>query len=107
MKFILQKGSPFLEGLNGFNDNAFEAGLTSDKQGYTKFPNSTKCLTWEGVKASHMKEDHEVAVTFEDTYGIIILLASGLGGALVILTLEYLNNIKKKTLSKDNTTSLW
>ena len=90
-----QKGSPFLEALNHFVNTAFEVGLTSDKRGYTHMPNSTKCLTWEDVKASHTKEEHEVIVNLDDTYGIFILLSSGLGGALVILTLELLTKAKK------------
>ena len=52
-------------------------------------------MTWEDVKASHMKEDHEVIVNLDDIYGTIILLASGLGGALIILTLEVLTKAKK------------
>ena len=89
------KGSPFLEALNHFVNTAFEVGLTSDKQGYTDMPNSSKCLTWEDVKASHTKKDREVIVNLDDTYGIFILLSSGLGGALVILTLELLTKAKK------------
>ena len=52
-------------------------------------------MTWEGVEASHTKEGHEVIVNLDDTCGSIILLASGLGGALVILTVELLTIAKK------------
>ena len=90
-----QKGSPFLEALNQFVDTVFEVGISSDTQFYNHIPNATKCLTWEGVEASHTKEGHEVIVNLDDTCGSIILLASGLGGALVIFTLELLTKAKK------------
>ena len=96
MYLNFQKGSPFLEALNQFVDSAFEVGISSDMQFYNHIPNSTKCLTWEDVEASHTKEGHEVIVNLDDTYGSIILLASGLGGALVILTIELLTKCKSK-----------
>ena len=91
---LFQKGSPFLEALNYFVDTAFEVGLISDRQGYINIPNSTNCMKWEDVKESHMKADHEVIINLDNTYGIMIMLTSGLGGALIILTLELLIKAK-------------
>ena len=53
-------------------------------------PNSTKCMTWQDVKASHETDSPEIVIRIDDIYGMVILLAMGLGGALVVLTLELL-----------------
>ena len=58
-----------------------------------KLPNATKCSTWNDVEQSHTIEDPRVVVQLEDIYGMIILLAVGLSGAVVGLTMELLNKI--------------
>ena len=42
-------------------------------------PNSTKCMTWQDVKASHETDNPEVVVRIEDVYGMLILLAAARG----------------------------
>ena len=54
-------------------------------------PNATKCSTWHDVKQSHMIKDQRVVVKLEDIYGMIILLAVGLSGSVVIMIVELLS----------------
>ena len=56
-----------------------------------KLPNSTKCSTWNDVEQSHTMEDPRVVVQLEDIYGMMILLAVGLSGAVVVFMLELLS----------------
>ena len=63
-------------------------------------PNSTKCMTWQDVKASHEKDNPQVVVRLDDIYGMAILLALGLGGALVALTVEFLIKAQKQRFMK-------
>ena len=51
-------------------------------------PNATKCKTWQDVKASHQTDNPEVIIILDDIYGMMILLATGLCGALFIFALE-------------------
>ena len=51
-------------------------------------PNATKCKTWQDVKSSHIIQNHEVKVRNTDLFGMMILLASGVGGALVMIIFE-------------------
>ena len=48
-------------------------------------PNATHCLTWSRVQESHMKKGQNVVYKIEHIYGMIILLAIGLGAAMLIL----------------------
>ena len=48
-------------------------------------PNATQCLTWSLVQASHMKKGQNVIYKIEHIYGMIILLAIGLGAAMLVL----------------------
>ena len=48
--------------------------------------NSTKCQTWRDVQEAH--KDNDVAVSFDDTVGLLILLIVGLSAALVMFTAE-------------------
>ena len=52
-------------------------------------------MRWHDIRASHIKDAHDVIVNLDDTYGLMILLASGLGGALAILIVELLTKAKK------------
>ena len=60
-------------------------------------PNSTKCMTWQGVKASHETDNSEVVVQIDDIFGMLILLTSGLGISLVVLTLELLRKTQNES----------
>ena len=51
-------------------------------------PNATHCLTWSAVQASHTRKGNDVVFKLEDIYGMIILLALGLGGATLVLIAE-------------------
>ena len=62
----------------------------SSNRAHDFMPNSTKCMTWQDVKASHETDSPEIVIRIDDIYGMVILLAMGLGGALVVLTLELL-----------------
>ena len=57
---------------------------------YREFPNTTKCLSWYDVKKSHMEQDQDVVITFENISGLLLVLAVGLIVALMILSLELL-----------------
>ena len=65
-------------------------------------PNSTKCLTWQDVKASHQTDNPEIVITIDDIYGMMILLATGLGGAMVVLIFERLMKARKQRSMKNN-----
>ena len=68
------------------------------------FPNATKCMTWQGVKASHETDNSEVIIRADDIYGMIILLAMGLSGALIVLILELLVKAHTESSLKKNLT---
>ena len=75
-------------------------GLISPEDIDEYIPNSTKCMTWQDVKASHEKDNPQVVVGLDDIYGMAILLALGLGGALVALTVEFLIKAQKQRFMK-------
>ena len=58
-------------------------------KGRDYIPNSTKCIKWQDVQASH-KIVHKVIVRLDSIYVIMIILAVGLGGALVVSPLEHI-----------------
>ena len=88
MLYSFQKGSQFLEDLNYFTVTKFEMGMYSLKRVFDFVANSTKCKTWQDVKSSHKIENHEVTIRNTDLFGMMILLASGIGGALIMMVLE-------------------
>ena len=65
-------------------------------------PNSTNCMTWQDVKASHETDIPEVVINIDDIYGMVILLAMGLSGAMVALTLELLIKARKERSMNHN-----
>ena len=65
-------------------------------------PNSTKCMTWQDVKSSHETDSPQVVIRIDDIYGVVILLAMGLGGSLVVLILELLMKAQKERTLKNN-----
>ena len=59
-------------------------------------PNSTNCMTWQDVKASHETDSPEVVINIDDIYGMVILFFMGLCGAMVALILELLIKAQKE-----------
>ena len=51
-------------------------------------PNSTNCMTWPEVKASHETDSPTVIIKIENIYGMLILLAVGLGGSFIVFIFE-------------------
>ena len=62
----------------GFMNNLFEKNVA----------NSTKCRTWKQVAESHMMRNQDVRIRLKDLGGMLILLAVGLGAALIIFFAE-------------------
>ena len=89
--------------MNYLLDLSNQMGLEFTQAGMNEYiPNSTKCMKWQDVKASH-KVDHEVIIKMDSIYGLMILLAIGVGGALVLSALEYLTLGLKMSLKKTHT----
>ena len=66
-------------------------------------PNATKCDTWTDVKASHRKKDHLVVLNYDDIYGLLIILAVGLPGSLIIFIAELvMHKMMKRQKSTTN-----
>ena len=65
-------------------------------------PHSTKCMTWQDVKASHETDSPEVIIKLDDIYGMLLFWSIGLGGAVVVLFLEMLMMAQKKRSMKNN-----
>ena len=84
-----------MEDLNLFTNTEFEMGMSSDKRIHDLVANSTKCKTWQDVKSSHIIQNHEVKVRNTDLFGMMILLASGVGGALIMLIFELVVKVKE------------
>ena len=55
-------------------------------------PYATKCLTHADVQKSHIGKDNKVVFKLENIYGMIILLALGLGGGVLTLIAEIFIN---------------
>ena len=65
-----------------------QMGLISPEDIEEYIPNSTKCMTWQDVKASHEKDNPQVVVRLDDIYGMLALLGLGAGGALITFIAE-------------------
>ena len=86
---LFQKGSAFVEDFNDLIRDSHESGIELTKEKLLRYiPNATKCDTWPDVKASHMEEQHSLVVNLDDITGMMVLLASGLCGGLIILIAE-------------------
>ena len=81
---IFQKGSPFLEDANELIQLAWESGLI-DAQFKKYVPHAKECLTRDDVENSHFGEETKVVFKLENIYGMISLLAMGLGGGVLTL----------------------
>ena len=71
-------------------------GNSIESQIQRVYPNMTKCLTWNDVKKSHMTQDQNVVITFEDISGLLLVLAVGLVGAMIFISMEFLAKALKK-----------
>ena len=54
------------------------------------YQNWTKCLTWNKVQKSQIEQDQNVVITLEDISGLLLVLAVGLIGAMIFISLELL-----------------
>ena len=82
-----QKGSPYLDDANKLIDIAIESGWFDAE--FSKYlPNATKCLRHDDVQWSHCETDQRVVFKIDNIYGMIILLAIGLGMATLIAIAE-------------------
>ena len=83
----LQKESPYLEDANELIYRAVESGLIAAK--LKKYqPNATHCLSHADVQRSHFGKGQQVVFKMDHIYGMIILLAIGLGVATLIVMAE-------------------
>ena len=83
----MQKGSQYLDDANKLIDLAKQLdiiNLAIQKH----IPNATKCSTWSAVHESHWGKGELAEFKVENIFGIMILLAIGLGGSLIIAVLE-------------------
>ena len=85
-----QKESPYLDDVNYLIDmwNQMDMEFSSNRiNDWSKYlPNSTNCLTWQDVRASHESDTPEVVIKGDNIYGMLIILLVSLGGALVVLS---------------------
>ena len=93
-----QKGSPFLEDINYLIGMSNQMGVSLQSQIYNSVPNITKCITWNAVEKSHMTQDNKVVVKLDDIYGLLLILALGLFGAMILISTE----IAVKALKRKN-----
>ena len=63
-------------------------GLSKERVLEKHLPNATKCGSWTHVKATHRNKDRLVVINYDDIYGMLIILAVGLSGSLVIFAGE-------------------
>ena len=76
-----------MEDANELIDHAIESGwFNADFSKY--LPNATKCLRHNDVKWSHYETDQRVVFKVENVYGMMILLAIGLGIATLTAIAE-------------------
>ena len=66
----------------------------------SSIPNSTKCMTWKDVKASHETIDTLAVIKKEDIFGVSILWALGLGGAVLVFIVELTTKAHKLKFMK-------
>ena len=76
-----------MDDANELIDLARQAGLF-DARFKTYIPHATMCLTHADVQQSHFGKDQRVVFKMDNIYGMIIMLAIGLGGATVIAVAE-------------------
>ena len=64
-------------------------------------PNSTKCMKWQDVKSSLETDSPQVVIRIDDIYGMVILLAKGLGGTLVVFIPGTLNEDTNRKVNEN------
>ena len=73
--------------MNELINLAIESGLIEAE--FKKYvPYASKCRTHADVQKSHHEKDNQVVFKLENIYGMIILLAIGLGGAMLTMIAE-------------------
>ena len=96
IEFSFQRGSPYLQDSNYLIDLMNQMDLEFSTNRLLNFlPNSTKCMTWHDVKASHETDNPKVFIRMNDILGMLILLSIGLGGAFIVFTMELLMRRKR------------
>ena len=58
-------------------------------------PNSTKCATWQDIKASHMIKNPKIVLQLEDVFGMMILLFIGINSAVLAFIAENFSSSKR------------
>ena len=91
MTIFFQRGSPYLEDANELIQLAREAGFI-DAEFKKHVQNATNCLTHADVEESHFGKKPKLVLKLKNIYGMIILLAVGLGGAFFTLIGEIIVN---------------
>ena len=76
-----------MEDANELIQLAREAGLIDHKLNYL-YPHAKKCVTRADVEKSHFGRDQQVVFKMDNIYGMIVLMAIGLGGATFIAVVE-------------------
>ena len=76
-----------MEEVNQLLDIANQMGLVDGLFKQT-VPNSTKCATWHDIEASHMSKDSKKVLSFDDIFGMMILLFIGISSALLVSMAE-------------------
>ena len=66
----------------------------------SSIPNSTKCMKWKDVKASHETLDTRAVIKKEDMFCMSILWALGLGGAMLVFIVELITKAHKLKFMK-------
>ena len=100
---IFQKGSPYLEDANELIQLARESGFI-DAEFKKHILHAKECLTHADVEKSHFGKETKVVFKLENIYGMIILLAVGLSGAIITLIGEII--IHKIVSKKDEVNSV-
>lgn len=62
---------------------------------YNYMPNATKCSTFNDIKNSHQGKNQTIIVEINDIYGMLILLGLGIGGAMIIFSLEMFIKVRE------------
>ena len=89
--YLFQNGSPYIDDANELIELARQSGLIDAE--FRKFiPYASKCLTHADVQKSHIGDGVKVVLKLENIYGLIILLALGLGGSVISMIIEITNH---------------
>ena len=84
---VLQKQSPYVDGINSLIYIAKQMGLIL-RSYYKHLPNATKCNSISEVFQSHEEKNVKVKVELNDIYGMLVILGIGAGVALLTFITE-------------------